>query len=916
MRMGAMHAIILLLLACCTSCAMGFSFPYFSESVVEILFPPNNLLAEHSFLEIQIAMRPELLDPQADDTRVCVGMATVYAPPDLDLEAGKSGLHERCYEQFGNYTTFQLSGLVPGVRYAITIGLMNGGRFVAHSMRTLEVASIVARRQGRDTTVHRMGVGEAIGIAMDSMAHGDRKFAREIYKRVLDMFPNHVEALHGMGAVYYHEGDLVKALEYVQRAFKGNESDPRIHLTMGLCLRGLGRVEEALRVLQTAVSLKPDYFDAWGALGDTYRTEQQWDDSLAAYRAVTSRLDEAKTSGMVAEQSYERLCELLRFTEGWYDAEQCLSTALSHWPENSNLHELRGHLMLQAGQFEVALQEYEASARLESINGKIAVAEVLEALGEYRASIRQYDQIIERLQEEDDTPTSLVSRVSIMKIMVLPRILPSTNEEIDQMRAIFDEYLDRVLQRLEEPLAPIELDPSRIAFSTAVTLNAHNRNNRLLKHKLGRVYHLIMIEQQSILEQFSFGFSISPPPFYQTYNTPKQYPYRRLRVGVVSRFIYNTAVGLYMKELLQQLDLTKYELVVFAVGQSKSLRQSGRIEHIGDRVTLLPRDLGVARSEVRKEELDVLIYPELGMDKTTYFLSFERLAPIQAAWWGNPDTTGVPAIDYYLVSEYEHENAREHYTEELFRMKGMGIYHTLPPLPQRNTTREDIRKVMQERFNLPVDFHFYLSIESMLHLHPDFDGAVLEILERDPLAYVFLLAPSARKRWKQMLLKRLQQRVGNVNAGRIAFFTDVDSKQEIKLLMAADTVLGSIHMTRPRSAMQAFTAGVPVVTLVGELWSSRIAYAFYQQMRIRDLIATSITEYVELALRLAEDERFRKRMTRKIQRRRRFLSADPTAVTEWERFLDFASTKLFPLECRIGDEMAEADAGDTCPMPS
>lgn len=42
-----------------------------------------------------------------------------------------------------------------------------------------------------------------------------------------------------------------------------------------------------------------------------------------------------------------------------------------------------------------------------------------------------------------------------------------------------------------------------------------------------------------------------------------------------------------------------------------------------------PRDLHSARTVVAQEELDVLVYPDLGMDSLTYFMSFARLAPVQ-----------------------------------------------------------------------------------------------------------------------------------------------------------------------------------------------------------------------------------------------------------------------------------------------
>jgi protein O-GlcNAc transferase len=83
----------------------------------------------------------------------------------------------------------------------------------------------------------------------------------------------------------------------------------------------------------------------------------------------------------------------------------------------------------------------------------------------------------------------------------------------------------------------------------------------------------------------------------------------------------------------------------------------------------LPKDLRIAREEIKAAKLDILIYPELGMDKTTFFLAFHRLAPVQAVWWGNADTSGIPTIDYFLSSEYEHANCQEHYTENVYQLK-------------------------------------------------------------------------------------------------------------------------------------------------------------------------------------------------------------------------------------------------------
>lgn len=56
---------------------------------------------------------------------------------------------------------------------------------------------------------------------------------------------------------------------------------------------------------------------------------------------------------------------------------------------------------------------------------------------------------------------------------------------------------------------------------------------------------------------------------------------------------------------------------------------SGIIEITADEKLQAPPNLDLARSAVAREELDVLVYPDIGMEPLTYFMAYARLAPIQ-----------------------------------------------------------------------------------------------------------------------------------------------------------------------------------------------------------------------------------------------------------------------------------------------
>lgn len=97
------------------------------------------------------------------------------------------------------------------------------------------------------------------------------------------------------------------------------------------------------------------------------------------------------------------------------------------------------------------------------------------------------------------------------------------------------------------------------------------------------------------------------------------------------------------------------------------------------------------RQLITSYHIDILIYPEIGMDLVTYLLSFSRLALIQAVWWGHPITTGDESgtIDFYLGLELEIEGAgdreRGHYTEQLVRMDIMSTAPLRKVTLQQNT---------------------------------------------------------------------------------------------------------------------------------------------------------------------------------------------------------------------------------------
>ena len=83
---------------------------------------------------------------------------------------------------------------------------------------------------------------------------------------------------------------------------------------------------------------------------------------------------------------------------------------------------------------------------------------------------------------------------------------------------------------------------------------------------------------------------------------------------------------------------------------------------------------------VEAAELDVLVYPEVGMHPPTYAMALRRLAPVQISTHGNSETSGLgDSIDYFVsFDDMEADGGVGHYTEQLVRLAGVHSLFTHP----------------------------------------------------------------------------------------------------------------------------------------------------------------------------------------------------------------------------------------------
>jgi protein O-GlcNAc transferase len=355
---------------------------------------------------------------------------------------------------------------------------------------------------------------------------------------------------------------------------------------------------------------------------------------------------------------------------------------------------------------------------------------------------------------------------------------------------------------------------------------------------------------------------------------------RPLRLGVASAHLRQHSVWMAItRGWFEALDPARVALYAFDLGQAEDA-ETAFARARAARYEKGPRDLRQWVDAILGCELDALIYPDVGMDSTTSQLAALRLAPLQAATWGHPDTTGLPTIDcYFSAEQFEPAGAQQHYSERLVALPGLGCHF--------RRQAQEARHPDMAQWGLDPARPLLVCPGVPYKYAPQRDRVLTEIAARLGNAQLLFF-----RNVKQGLSERLEGRLRQAFERHGLRFDDharfapwLDGRTFHGVLQRADVYLDTIGFSGFNTALQAVECGLPVVTLDGRFMRGRLASGILKQMRMQDLVAADERAYVELAVRLVQDADFSEEVAGRMEAARPALYEDAAPIRALEDFL-------------------------------
>ncbi len=336
-----------------------------------------------------------------------------------------------------------------------------------------------------------------------------------------------------------------------------------------------------------------------------------------------------------------------------------------------------------------------------------------------------------------------------------------------------------------------------------------------------------------------FNFPARPPLHRQDPRRPGP-----IRIGYVCGEFRNHATLYLMAGMFEAHDRGAFEIFAFDNGGADNSPLRARFEKAVDRIIditrLSDRDAGV---RIAAEDIDILVDLDgyTGQHRMGVFAL--KPAPVQVSYLCNPGTLGAPYIDYLLADKVVIPEAQAPcYAEKIAW------------LPDSFQINDDKRPLGQPpgraEAGLPAKGFVFCNFNHADKRSPESFASWMRLLAGVPGSVMWLRRPNPLTAEN---LTREAQKHG-IAPERLIFAPHLPTFEDhLGRLQLADLFLDGFPYGAQTIASDALWAGVPLVTLMGNVFSGRVAASLLMALGLPELVTHSVGEFEALALALARE---------------------------------------------------------------
>lgn len=317
----------------------------------------------------------------------------------------------------------------------------------------------------------------------------------------------------------------------------------------------------------------------------------------------------------------------------------------------------------------------------------------------------------------------------------------------------------------------------------------------------------------------------------------------RLRIGYLSADFHEHATAVLIAELIERHDRSRFEIVGLSYGADDGGSMRRRLVRGFDRfLDLSAMPDGDAARAIFGAGVDILVDLKGYTQNARPGIAAFRPAPVQVQWLGYPGTMGAGFIDWIIADPVVLPEALESaFSERVVR---------LPVCYQPNDRMRPVGPVpSRAACGLPEEGVVFCCFNAAYKIAPAMFDLWCRLLEAVPGSVLWLLEshPEVPPNLRREALRR------RISPDRLVFSPRLPLADYLARYRLADLFLDTHPVGAHTTASDALWAGLPVLTLTGDSFVSRVGASLLGAVGLGELAVGSPADYEATARRLAGD---------------------------------------------------------------
>lgn len=680
--------------------------------------------------------------------------------------------------------------------------------------------SSISRRSRKGDPLYRTPVDIETHLKKAVQYHqsGRLEKAQRIYKKILKASPNHSDCLYLLGLMAHQVGKNDKAIDLINKAIQNNPKNPIYYNDLGIALQGEGKLNQAISCFQKALALRPDLAIAYNNMGNAVKEQGRLDEAISCYQKALElkpNLAEPCCNMGNAFKEQGKLSEAIT----------CYKKALKLRPHSPETYFSMGHAFQSQGRLNGAIWCYQKALQLKPDHAQayINMGHAFQSLGKSDEAIVCYRKVLEIEPECAEAYSHLVHELQ----------RTCAWQELEGLTATLDDLTKEALDNRTKP--------AEAPFFNITRLDDLSRN-----FGIARSWSSDIARQMS---NFNIRFS----------SEDKKSSITKISVGYLSNDFRNHPVAHLIVRLFGLHDRDKFDIFCYSCGKDDGIYYREQIRQDCDKFVDVSNlsDADVAKC-IHDDDIEILV-DLMGHTKNNRLgICALRPAPIQATYLGFPGTSGADFFDYIITDKIVTPEDHAPYYSENFAY--------LPHCYQVNDHAQAISDKDWKRadFKLSEGVFVFCSFNHAYKIDSFMFDTWMKILHQVPESILWLLL--GNKIAEENLKREAEAR--GVRPERLIFAGKLPKDEHLARLRLADLALDTRIYNGHTTTSDALWAGVPLITLQGNHFASRVSSSILTAVGLPELITYRLEEYQALALRLASNPTELKAVQRRLERNR------------------------------------------------